>query len=140
MLEQVAHEHTRDFICPVTACKQQSNLRRINDMGDDVSTCLAGAPADTDTPVLATFSKKKNRGNLRKRPRDGDEADVPEAAAPLAKTKPGKAGPIAFTTKRTDDEKLQTFKFEGNKALQQQTDQGATRSLQTETQTDRDAR
>ncbi len=108
-------------------------------MTDTDSATLAGAPADSQTPVVATFSKKKNRGHIRKRTVDTDEpGDTTDVA--VTKSKFSKAGAAAFTTKKAEDEKLQTFKFESAKTLQQQTDQGATRSLETETQTDRDAR
>lgn len=110
-------------------------------MSEEASVTLADAPGSADTPVLTVFPKKKNRGNLRKRPRDDDEADdTVSAAVSTAKLKPTKAATATFTTKKAEDEKLQTFKFTSNKLLQQQTDQGATRSLETETQTDRDAR
>ena len=110
-------------------------------MSEEPPSTLAGAPADTDTPALAIFPKKKNRGNIRKRPRDEDEPDGAVAVAvPAARMKPGKPASAAFTTKKAEDEKLQTFKFASSKTLQQQTDQGATRTLETETQTDRDAR
>ncbi|KAK9821001.1 hypothetical protein WJX74_000078 [Apatococcus lobatus] len=107
-------------------------------MSEDLGTTLAGAPANADTPALAILKKKKNRGNIRKRPRGEEEPDDAIAVAlPAAKSKPGKP---AFTTKKAEDEKLETFKFASSKTLQQLTDQGATRTLETETQTDRDAR
>lgn len=56
------------------------------------------------------------------------------------KAKQAKEAPLAFSTKQAGPSKLEIFRHEGNRALQQSTDQGATRTLETETQFDRDAR
>lgn len=93
-----------------------------------------------------TFVKRKSKGNVRKRTLDETEEPAdPQAAVSAAIAASGKRsraikGGTAFTTKSTDDERLQTFKYSSNNTLQQQSDQGATAVLQTETQHDRDAR
>lgn len=100
-------------------------------------------PADVGQPV---FVKRKAKGNVRKRTlNESEESADPQAAlsaAIAASTKRAKAvkGGTAFSTKKDDEDKLQTFKFASDNRLQQQSDQGATAVLQTETQHDRDAR
>lgn len=92
------------------------------------------------------FVKRKPRGNVRKRTLDEAEDTIsPEdavSAAVVASGKRSKAikGGSSFSTKKDDDDKLQTFKFASTKTLQQQGDQGATAVLETETAYDRDAR
>lgn len=54
--------------------------------------------------------------------------------------RPTKDAPLAFSTKAQNGEKLEVFKFESSKQLQQSTDQGATRMNEMETQHDRDNR
>ena len=98
----------------------------------------AGAPV--------SFVKRKARGNVRKRSlEEADDAVSPEDAVSAAIAASGKRskavkGGSTFTTKKDDDDKLQTFKFASTKTLQQQGDQGATAVLETETAYDRDAR
>lgn len=93
-----------------------------------------------------TFVKRKSKGNVRKRAlEDTDEPADPHAALAAAIAASGKRskavkGVNAFSTKKNDDDKLQTFKYSSSKMLQQQGDQGATAVLETETQHDRDAR
>ena len=93
-----------------------------------------------------TFVKRKSKGNVRKRALDETEEPAdPQAAIAAAVAASGKRskavkGVTGFSTKKNDDEKLQTFKYPSSKVLQQQGDQGATAVLQTETQHDRDAR
>ena len=92
------------------------------------------------------FVKRKSKGNVRKRPlEETEEPADPQAAVAAAVAASGKRfkavkGVNAFSTKKSDDDKLQTFKYSSNKMLQQQGDQGATAVLETETQHDRDAR
>ena len=98
------------------------------------------------TSEQVTFIKRKSKGNVRKRRLDEveDAADLQAevAAAVAASGRRSKAvkGGTTFSTKKDEDEKLQTFKYSSDNRLQQQTDQGATATLQTETQHDRDAR
>ncbi len=92
------------------------------------------------------FVKRKSKGNVRKRTLDeADEPSDPQAAIAAAIAASGKRskavkGGRAFSTKKDDDDKLQTFKYSSSNMLQQQSDQGATATLETETQHDRDAR
>ncbi|DBA91237.1 hypothetical protein WJX79_004262 [Trebouxia sp. C0005] len=102
-------------------------------------------PASDNTAAVA-FVKRKSKGNVRKRTLDETEEPAdPQAAISAALAASGKRsravkGGTAFSTKKDDDDKLQTFKYSSSKTLQQQSDQGATAVLQTETQHDRDAR
>ena len=97
-------------------------------------------------PEPVAFVKRKSKGNVRKRPlEETEEPADPQAAVAAAIAASGKRskavkGVNAFSTKRNDDDKLQTFKYSSSKMLQQQGDQGATAVLETETQHDRDAR
>lgn len=105
---------------------------------------MSEPPVENSAAPSSTFAAgRKNRGNIRRRPRDDDEEDseagpvgAPQAAK---KVKVGKDASMVFSTKR-QGEKMETFKFSSSRALQQQTDQGATNTLETETQFDRDAR
>ena len=100
----------------------------------------------SDNAAPVAFVKRKSKGNVRKRPLDETEEPAdPQAAISAAVAASGKRsravkGGTAFSTKKDDDDKLQTFKYSSSKTLQQQSDQGATAVLQTETQHDRDAR
>ncbi|KAK9806809.1 hypothetical protein WJX72_003538 [[Myrmecia] bisecta] len=70
----------------------------------------------------------------------GTAAEAPEGPSVVRKAaKLQKEDPLAFSTK-SSGLRLETFKYESSRALQQQTDQGATATLETETQHDRDAR
>ena len=51
-----------------------------------------------------------------------------------------KDAPLAFSTKAQNGDKLEVFKFESSRQLQQTTDQGATRLNEMETAHDRDSR
>ena len=99
-----------------------------------------------DNAAPVAFVKRKSKGNVRKRTLDETEEPAdPQAAVSAAFATSGKRsravkGGTAFSTKKDDDDKLQTFKYSSSKTLQQQSDQGATAVLQTETQHDRDAR
>eukprot|EP00884_Botryococcus_braunii_P020037 jgi/Botrbrau1/6717/Bobra.0324s0008.1 len=84
--------------------------------------------------------KKKNRANIRKRAAAEDSDKDGEDFGLVRKPKQQKDSALAFSTKQAGPSKLELFKHEGNRALQQSTDQGATRTLETETEFDRDAR
>lgn len=118
----------------------------------------AQATAGTSAPEqpAAGFAKRKNRGNIRKRPAedaapaatadgaaDGD-ADTTAVAARRAKA--ARDMPLAFSTRREGDgdagagPRLETFKYESAPTLQQANDMGATAGNQQETSFDQDAR
>ena len=81
---------------------------------------------------------------MRKRILESDEATevVPalEDTEIVRKAKVQKAAPLAFTTKQDSSNKPVKLLYESDRGVQQASDQGATRSLETETETDRDAR
>ena len=93
----------------------------------------AAAAVEAPKPVF----QRKARGNIRKRA--AEDADG-EATAPVVKAPKTAAAAVSFTTKRGDGSKLTPFTFEGDRTVQQQTDQGLTKTLETETAFDRDAR
>ena len=101
--------------------------------------------------TAVTGVKRKNRGNIRKRPApiDSDEDDkttqpttaaiaATAATATTAPRPPKSTAPLAFTTKR--DDKIEAFKFESSGTVTVRDDGGATRALETETAFDRDNR
>lgn len=100
---------------------------------------LPAAPA----PVVA-FAKKARRGNIRKRPADADAEDAGggggKGSAVVRKQKARPDNPLAFSTKRPEEDKAELFKFESSGTLQQTTDQRATATLETETDFAHDAR
>jgi len=69
----------------------------------------------------------------------GDDGSEGPAIVKRA-ARPTKDAPLAFSTKAQNGDKLEVFKFESSKQLQQTTDQGATRTNEAETAHDRDAR
>ena len=89
------------------------------------------------------FAKRKNRGNIRKRPQEDDsETAAEESSEPgfVRVTKAQKAAPLAFSTKQEGSRRPVTFAYDSSATLQQATDDGATKTLETETEFDRDAR
>mmetsp|Transcript_14513 Transcript_14513/g.40875 ORF Transcript_14513/g.40875 Transcript_14513/m.40875 type:complete len:321 (-) Transcript_14513:186-1148(-) len=111
-------------------------------MGSDDEAVGAGtgaAPAGEE-PVAATFAKRRNRGaNIRKRAAESDPAagEPDEEKVNIQRSKAKKDG-LTFSTASKKDKAV--FNFEANRMLQQQTDQGATKGIETETEFDRDAR
>jgi RING finger protein 113A len=103
------------------------------------------APAAEAPQPVVTFAKKQRRGNLRKRAADdtgsAQLATVPDDSSVIRKQKALRPdNPMAFSTKKPVDEKLEPFTFESSRTLQQSTDDRATATLETETEFDRDAR
>ncbi|KAK9837162.1 hypothetical protein WJX81_007360 [Elliptochloris bilobata] len=114
----------------------------------------ATGSASAAEPPAAEFAKRKNRGNIRKRPAEdnsssaaADGATGDESAAVAArKARAMKEAPLAFTTRRDGGgdagvgPRLEAFKYESARTLQQASDMGATRGNQQETSFDQDAR
>ena len=121
-------------------------------MRDEQAT--AGA-SSVEAPA-AGFAKRKNRGHIRKRPADevdgtaatAADGELADGAAPAVarRSKAAKEAPLAFTTRREGGgdagagPRLEAFKYESARTLQQASDMGATRGNQQETAFDRDAR
>ena len=107
----------------------------------------AAAPQQRpDTQPVVTFAKRQRRGNIRKRPQADEEeeaqlANADAEPAVVRKQKTAKTdNPLAFSTKRPEEDKAEPFTFESSRTLQQAGDQRATATLDTETEFDRDAR
>lgn len=87
---------------------------------------------------------RRNRSNMRKRPNDDfeDEELVSglEEREALQRAKLQKQAPNTFSTKEPSSKQSVKLLYESDRNLQQATDQGATREVETETATDRDAR
>lgn len=103
------------------------------------------APAAAAPQPVVSFAKKQRRGNMRKRAADDTEpaqlATVSEESDVVRKQKASRGdNPMAFSTKKATDEKLEPFTFDSSRTLQQSTDNRATATLETETAFDRDAR
>lgn len=90
------------------------------------------------------FAKpRRNRGNIRKRPAADEVEDtqtLDDDTEVVRKAKAQKSAPLAFSTKQGSDKGSVKLLYESDRVLQQASDQGATRMLETETETDRDAR
>jgi hypothetical protein len=134
-----------------------SHLSATNDAADTSLTAVmmgeaAATPPETDAAPaaaapqpLVAFAKKQRRGNMRKRAADDTEpaqlATVSEESDVVRKQKASRGdNPMAFSTKKATDEKLEPFTFDSSRTLQQSTDNRATATLETETAFDRDAR
>jgi len=116
----------------------------------------AGAGTSNVEAPAAGFAKRKNRGHIRKRPADEvdgaaatvADGELADGAAPAVarRSKAAKEAPLAFTTRREGGgdagagPRLEAFKYESARTLQQASDMGATRGNQQETAFDRDAR
>ena len=107
----------------------------------------AGAEPPLAPSVTGFIKKSRNRGNIRKRQQDdggaeGDSGAPSTSAPPIARrAKLLKAeAPMAFTTRRGNDDRAAPFQFKSSRTLQQTTDQGATATLETETDFNQDAR
>lgn len=103
------------------------------------------APAAAAPQPVVSFAKKQRRGNMRKRAADDTEpaqlATVPEDSGVVRKQKASRGdNPMAFSTKKPMDDKLEPFTFDSSRTIQQSTDNRATATLETETAFDRDAR
>ncbi|GAX83907.1 hypothetical protein CEUSTIGMA_g11331.t1 [Chlamydomonas eustigma] len=91
------------------------------------------------TTVVATFAKRKNRGNQNTRKKaDADEEDDNDQTAVVKKAK--QIRPNTFTTKTERTEDLSGVQYDSNKSIQAGRDTLATAMLETETELDRDAR
>ena len=108
---------------------------------------LAAPPVgETATSPAVLRKTGRNRRNIRKRTAADEAADsVADGAegdgvSVMRPPKGPKAGALAFSTKQTGDDQMRPFKFASSRTVQQTTDQGATATLETETQFDRDAR
>jgi hypothetical protein len=91
------------------------------------------------------FSKpSRNRGNLRKRnveeEVEDDSAFALEDLEGMRKAKIQKKTPLTFSTKDEAKNKSVKILYESDRKLQQASDQGATREVETETAKDNDAR
>ena len=117
-----------------------------NDINNDATAPSDQNPLDnyvSETAVAAASNaiKRKNRGNLRKRPAPGsddDGGDTGGGGEAVRRQHKAREAPLAFTTKRED--KAELFKFESTGAARVRGDNGATRALETETEVDRDNR
>ncbi len=118
--------------------------------GRDDGKAEAAAPgaesAHAAAPPAVAFTKKARRGNMRKRPAEAD-ADAEAAGAGgsegpsvVRKQRARADNPLAFTTKRPEEDKPEVFTFQSSRTLQQTTDQRATATLDIETDFAHDAR
>ena len=90
--------------------------------------------------AAAAFPKRKNRGNMRKKEADGGEDEGQDESAVIRKAKQARGDPLTFTTKTDRTEDLSGVQYDSNQAIHGGRDSLATAMIETETQTDRDAR
>ena len=106
-------------------------------MADAEEAQRAAVEAAAAVPV--GFARRKNRGNMRKRAVEGEEEEQDDGTQVVRKAKQQRGEPLAFTTKKEDKEEV-LLKYEGTRALPKSRDDLATRTLNTETEFDRDGR
>lgn len=105
------------------------------------TACSMDSAREADTgagnaPSQPLF-QRRNRGHVRKRQLGSDDEEDHTVVRP---TKTAKDAPLAFSTKRKEEERIQPFKFQSDRNIQQLSDRGATKTLEIETAFDRDAR
>ena len=93
------------------------------------------------------FNKRRQKGNLRKRQEQEDDPAEEERSTVVRPTKAKKESALDFSSTnkagRLEPGAVRDgtrFKVESSRLVQQNTDNGATRELETETEKDRDAR
>ena len=86
------------------------------------------------------FSKPRNRGNVRKRGAESEKEQDEAETDVVRHAKQQKKNPMAFSTKTETANQSAKLLYESDRRIQQADDQGATRQVETETATDRDAR
>ena len=106
---------------------------------DAAATSIAPAPAAVQA-ATATFPKRKNRANLRKKDAEEEEEEQNDQSAVVKKAKQARGDSLMFTTKTDRAEDLSGVQYQANQAIQSGRDSLATAKLETETETDRDAR
>jgi len=102
----------------------------------------------SSTPVctFTGFNKRKQRGNVRKRKEEADDEPEEEQSAVVRLPKAKKESALDFSSSKVNNLEPGAvrdgtkFKVESSRLVQQNTDNGATRELETETQKDRDGR
>ncbi len=119
--------------------KQRFCCRPIARLGIGVyTTVMSKVEADS------MFKSRRNRSNVRKRPASEEDEDdltpAMEEREAIQRGKLQKKAPNTFTTNDVGSKDSVKLMHESNRTLQQATDQGATREVETETATDRDAR
>eukprot|EP00775_Hariotina_reticulata_P012479 gene12479-12613_t len=110
------------------------------DGNDDTIEAAAGAEAPLAAPPQVAMKQRKNRGNMRKRATDGAEAAVEEdKTAVVRKAKQQRTDPLSFTTKKDSTQDV-ALTYASTAEILAAKDNTATKSLETETEFDRDAR
>jgi hypothetical protein len=102
----------------------------------------------SSTPVctFTGFNKRKQRGNVRKRKEEADDEPEEEHSPVVRLSKAKKESALDFSSSKVNNLEPGAvrdgtkFKVESSRLVQQNTDNGATRELETETQKDRDGR
>lgn len=106
----------------------------------DAPAAAEMAPPAAAAPVA--MKQRKNRGNLRKRATDDDaaaaEADDDKTAV-VRKAKQQRGEPLAFSTKKEGPQDV-AVTFASTAAALAARDESATKTLETETEFDRDSR
>ncbi|KAK3235114.1 hypothetical protein CYMTET_54666 [Cymbomonas tetramitiformis] len=99
-------------------------------------------PSGTE-PVCSSFTgfkKRKDRGNVRKRANVSDDEGEARGSSVVRSSKAKKESAIEASSSKGKTGGSTRFAYESNRQVQTHNDQGATKMLETETATDRDAR
>ncbi|KAG2486209.1 hypothetical protein HYH03_015171 [Edaphochlamys debaryana] len=112
--------------------------------GAEAEAGPSSAAVAAAAPAAGLFRRKKAGASIRKRGGAGGEEgakedDGDDDGGVVRKAKAARGEPLAFTTKREERPELMV-EYAGSRALQDNKDSFVTRSLETETEYDRDAR
>ena len=107
---------------------------------DEPNICSIAPEPSAISAATMQFPKRKNRANMRKKETEEEESIDNDQSAVVRKAKQARTDPLSFNTRTDKSEDLSGVQYAGNHRLQSGTDNKATAMLETETQTDRDAR
>lgn len=106
----------------------------------DAEEQTAGADPAPGPAAPVAMKQRKNRGNLRKRATDEAGFAEEDNTAVVRKAKQQRGEPLAFSTKKDDKDKDVSVTFASTAAALAAKDESAFKTLETETEFDRDAR
>jgi len=107
---------------------------------DELQTSSICPEPSAVSAATAAFPKRKNRANMRKKDTEEGEDQFEDQSNVVRKAKQARGDPLSFTTRTDRAEDLSGVQYQGSHTLQAGADTKATAMLETETETDRDAR
>ncbi len=130
--------HTRSTVAP----HQQPQRMAPEDSDTQAPDNVAGPGPSSEAvaAATATFVKRnRNRANLRKRPNEGEGSGDDDKTQVEKKAKAGRSDALTFNSKQQTDEQVHVT-YESTRAIQSGRDESVFKTLETETEVDRDAR